>query len=92
MDNFLNVNKTTEHLCNPITYKELNSDPTRPINNDILTTKDHETRHHLIPPKPICNPFFYDLPKVHELNIQLQPKALACDSQTSHTQTMSPTS
>ena len=92
MDTSLYIIKTKEHLADPSTYKELNSDPTQAINNNVLSTPDDKTRHHLMPSKPICTPLFYDLPKVHKVNIPLQPVVLACDSQTGHTQTMLPTS
>ena len=91
MDTSLYVSKIEEHLADPTTYKELNSDPTQAIRNDALSTLDYlhmthriddETKHHLTPPKPARTPLFYGLPKVHKPNIPLRPIVSACDSPT----------
>ena len=90
MDTPLYISKIEEHLSDPTTYKELNSDPTQAIRNDVLSTLDylHKTHRiddetkHLTPPKPACTPLFYGLPKVHKPNIPLQPIVSACDSPT----------
>ena len=80
MDTPLYISKIEEHLSDLTTYKELNSDPTQAIRNDVLSTLDYlhmthridaETKHHLTPPKPACTPLFYGLPKVHKPNIPL---------------------
>ena len=90
MDTPLYVSKIEEHLSDPTTYKELNSDPTQAIRNDVLSTLDylHKTHRiedetkHLTPSKPAHTPPFYGLPKVHKPNIPLRPIVSACDSPT----------
>ena len=61
MDTSLHISKFEEHLANPSTYKELSSDPTQAIRDDVLSILnylyntyriDDVTRHHLTPPKP----------------------------------------
>ena len=56
MDTSLYINKIEEHLADPTTYKEFNTNPTKAIRNDVLCTFDYllsthriddETRHHL---------------------------------------------
>ena len=56
MDTSLYINKIEEHLADPTTYKEFNTNPTEAIRNDVLCTFDYllsthriddETRHHL---------------------------------------------
>ena len=56
MDTSLYINKIEEHLADPTTYKEVNTNPTETIRNDVLCTFDYlhsthriddETRHHL---------------------------------------------
>ena len=83
----LYISKIEEHLSDPTTYKELNSDPTQAIRNDVLSPMDYlhmthriddETKHNLTPPKPARTPLFYDFPKVHKPNIPLRPIVSAC--------------
>ena len=90
-DTSLYINKIEEHLANTTTYKELNTDPTQAIRNDVLSTLgylhikdqiDDQTRHHFTPQNPVRTPLFYGLPKVHNSNIPLQQIVLACDSPT----------
>ena len=59
MDTSYYISKIEEHLTDPSTYKELNSDPTQAIRNDFLSTLDYahsthridgKTRHHVTPP------------------------------------------
>ena len=78
MDTSFYISKIKEHLADPSTYKELSSNPTQAIRNDILCTLnclynthqiDDVTRHHLVPPKPTGTPLVYGLPKVHKRNI-----------------------
>ena len=73
-------------------YKELNSDPTQTIRNNVLSTLDFlnntqriddVTSHPLTPPKPARSPLFHGLPKVHKPNISLQPIVSGFDSPTS---------
>ena len=91
MDTPFYISKIEEHLSDPTTYKELNSDPTQAIRNYVLSTLDYlhkthriddETKHHLTSPKPACTPLFYGLPKVRKPNIPLRPIVSACDSPT----------
>ena len=91
METSLYISKIAEHLSDPDTYKELNSDPTQTIRNDVLSTLDYlhkthriddETKHHLTRPKPARTPLFYGLPKVHKPNIPFRPIVSACDSST----------
>ena len=91
MDTSLYINKIEEHLADPTTYKELNTDPTQAIRNDVISTLDYlhsthriddETRHHLTLSNPARTPLFYGLPKVHKPNIPLGPTVSACDSPT----------
>ena len=91
MDTSLYISKIEEHLADSSTYKELNSDPTQAIRNDVLSTLDYlynihqiddVTRHHLTPPKPARILLLYGLPKVHKPNIPLRPIVSACDSPT----------
>ena len=78
MDTFIYISKIEDHLADPSTYKELNSDTTEAIRNDVLFPLDYLynthpiddiTRHHLMLPKPAHTPLFYGLPKVHKPNI-----------------------
>ena len=80
MDTSLYISKIEEHLADPSTHKELNSDPTQAIRNDVLSTLDYlynthriddVTRHHLTPPKPERTPLLYGHPMVHKPNIPL---------------------
>ena len=41
MKTSLYISKIEEHLAGPTTYKELNSDPTQAIRNDVLSTLDY---------------------------------------------------
>ena len=91
MDTFLYINKIKEHLAEPTRYKELNTDPTQAIRNDVLPTLyylhnthqiDDETRHHLTPPKPAHTQLFYGLPKVYKSNMPLRSTVSACDNRT----------
>ena len=91
MDTSLYISKIEEHLADPSTYKELGSDLTQAIRNDVLSTLnylyyihqiDDVTRHHLTPPKPARTLLFYGLPKVHKPNIPLPPIVSACGSST----------
>ena len=52
MDTILYVNKSKEHLANPATYKEFDSNPTQAIQNDSLSAQENKNRHHLMPRKP----------------------------------------
>ena len=90
-DTSLYINKIEEHLANTTTYKELNTDPTQAIRNDVLSTLgylhikdqiDDQTRHHFTPQNPVRTPLFYGLPKVHNSNIPLRQIVLVCDSPT----------
>ena len=90
-DTSLYINKIEEHLANTTIYKELNTDPTQAIRNDVLSTLgylhikdqiDDQTRHHFTLQNPVRTPLFYGLPKVHNSNIPLQQIVLACDSPT----------
>ena len=102
MDTSLYISKIEEHLTDPSTYKELNSDQTQAIRNDFFSTLDYlhsthriddETRHPLTPPKPARIPLFYGLPKVYKPNIPLQSIISACDRPSNQLfLTMSPTS
>ena len=65
MDASLCISKIEKHVADPTTYKELNSDPTQAIRNDVLSTLDYlhkthriddETKHHLTPTKPARTP------------------------------------
>ena len=85
------ISKIEEHLADPSTYKQLNSDPNEAIRNYALSTLDYfyntyrideVTRHHLTPPKPARTPLFYCFPKVHKPNIPLRSIVSACDSST----------
>ena len=76
----LYISKIKEHLPNPTMYKELNSNPTQAIRNDVLSSLDYlhktyridgKTKHHLTPLKPTCSQLFYGLPKVLKPNIPL---------------------
>ena len=86
MDTPLYISKIEEHLSNPTTYKELNSNPTQAIRNDVLSTLDYLRKTHGIDdetkPKPARTPLFYGLPKVQKPNIPLRPIVSACDSPT----------
>ena len=91
MDTRLYISKIEKHLSDPTTYKDLNSDPTQAIRNDVFSTLDYihkthriddETKHHLTLPKPARTLLFYGLPKVHKPNIPLRPIVSACDSPT----------
>ena len=91
VDSSLYINKIEEHLANSTIYKELNSNPTQAIRNDVLSTLDYyhithriddQTRHHLTPPNLARTPLFYSLPKVDKSNIPLRPIVRACDSPT----------
>ena len=93
MDVSLYISKIEEHLADPSTYKEVSSDPTQAIRNDVLSTLnylynthwiDDVTRHHLAPPKPTRTPLFNGLLKVHKPNTPLLPIVSACDSPTNH--------
>ena len=77
MDTSLYINKIEQHLADITTYKELDTDPTQAIRNDVLSNLDYlhitnriddQTRHHLTPPNPARTPLFYGLPKVHNPN------------------------
>ena len=46
MDTSLHISKTEEHLADPTTYNELNSDPTQAIRNDALSTLDYLHKTH----------------------------------------------
>ena len=101
MDTSLYISKIDDHLADSSTYKELSSDPTQAIRNDVLSTLnylykahriDDVTRHHLTPPRPTRTPLFCGLLKVHKLNIPLRPIVSACDSPCNQFRTMSPTS
>ena len=90
-DTSLYINKIEEHLANTTIYKELNTDPTQAIRNDVLSTLgylhikdqiDDQTRHHFTLQNPVRTPLFYGLPKVHNSNIPLRQIVLACDSPT----------
>ena len=90
MDTSLYINKIEEHLADTTTSKELNSDPTQAIKNDVLSALnylhityriDDQTRQSY-PPNPARTPLFYGLPKVRKSNISLRPLASACDSPT----------
>ena len=85
------ISKIGEHLTDPSTYKELNSNPTHVIKNDVLSTLDYlhsthqiddETRHHLNTSKPVLTLLLSSLPKVHKPNIILRPIVSACDNPT----------
>ena len=85
----LYISKIEEHLAYPSSYKELSSNPTQAIRNDVFSTLnylhnthriDDVTRNHLTSPKPARNPLFYGLSKVHKPNIPLQHIVSACDS------------
>ena len=89
MDTSLHISKFEEHLANPSTYKELSSDSTQAIRDDVLSILnylyntyriDDVTRHHLTPPKPAWTPLFYGLFKVHKHKIPLWPIVSECDS------------
>ena len=91
VDKSLYIRKIEEHLTDPSTYKEINSNPTQAIRNDVLSTLsylysthgiDDVTRHHLKAPRPARTPLLYGLPKVHKANITLRPIVSACDSPT----------
>ena len=91
MDTSRYISKIDEHLADTTTYKELNSDPSHAIRNDVLSTLDYrhithwiddQTRHHLTSPNPAHTPLFNGLPKIHKSNIPLQPIVSACDSPT----------
>ena len=91
MDTSFRISKIEEHLADPSTCKELSSDHTQVIRNDVLSTLnylyhthqiDGITRHHLTSPKPARTPLFYGLPKVHNSNIALRPTVSACGSPT----------
>ena len=91
MDTSLYITKTEEHLADPSTYKEHNSDATKAMRNDVFFILDYlynthrlddVTKHHLTPPKPESTPLLYGLPKVHKPNIPLRPLVSACDSLT----------
>ena len=93
MDIPLYISKIEEHLADPSTYKELSSDATKAIRNNVLSTLnylcnthqiDDVTRHGLTPPRPARMLFFYGLPKLHKPNIPLRPISSACDSPTDH--------
>ena len=88
-NNSLYISTIEEHLANPTTYKELNSNPNQTIRNDAFSTQDYlhkthqivdETKHHLTTPKPARITVFYGLTKVHKPNIPLGPIVSACDS------------
>ena len=68
MDTSLYISKIEEHLAHPSRYKELSSDQTQAIRNDVLSTLnclynthqiDDVTRHHLTPPRPTCTPLLW---------------------------------
>ena len=89
MDTSLYISKIEKHLANSFTYKGLNSNPTQPIRNDVLSTLDYlynthriddVTKHHLTPSKPARTPLLYGLTKVRKPNIPLRPIVSACDS------------
>ena len=93
MDTSLYISKIDERLADPSTYKELSSDPTKVIRNDVLSTLnylynthqiDDVTRHDLTPPRPARTPFFYGLPKLHKPNVPLQPISSTCESPTNY--------
>ena len=74
MDTSLYINKIEEHLADPTTYMEHNTDPTQAIRNDVISTLDYlhnthriddETRPHLTPTNPARTPLVYGVPKVH---------------------------
>ena len=78
MDTSLYISKIEEHLAEHSTYKQLSSNPTQAIRNNVLSTlnylynthqTDDITRHHLTSPKPVHTPLVYGLPKVHKPNI-----------------------
>ena len=65
MDTSLYINKIEEHFADTTKYKELDTDPSQAIRNDVLSTLDYlyytnriddETRHHLTPPNPVASP------------------------------------
>ena len=85
----IEIEEHSQQPTSPPTYKELNSDPTQAIRNDVLSTLDYllnthqiddKTRHHLTPPKPPCTPLFCGLPKIHKPSMQLQTIVSTCDS------------
>ena len=91
MDTSFYISKIEKHLAHPSTYKELSSDPTQAIRNDVLSTLnclynthriDDVTRHHLTPSRSVCTPLFYGVPKVHKPNMPLRPIVSVCDSPT----------
>ena len=91
MNTSLYISKIEKHLADPSTYKELSSNPTQAIKNNVLSTLnypykihwiDDVTRHHLTSPKPARTPLFYGIPKVHKTNIPLRPILSACASPT----------
>ena len=90
MDTSLYINKIEEHLADTTTSKELNSDPTQAIKNDVLSALNYLHITHRIddqtrqsyPPNPARTPLFYGLPKVRKSNISLRPLASVCDSPT----------
>ena len=101
MDTSLYISKIEEHLADPSTYKELSSDPTQAIRNDILSTLnyfyhnhqiDDVTWHHLTPPKLARTPPFYGLPKVHKSNMLFGQQYQHVTASPINFGTMSPTS
>ena len=78
MDTNLYISKIEEYLADASTYKELNTNPTQAIRDDVLSTLDYlhnthwiddETIHLLAPPNPAHTLLFCGLPKVHKPNI-----------------------
>ena len=91
MGTSLYISKIEKHLADPTTYKELSSNSSQTITNDVLSTInylynthriDDVTRHHLTPPKPTHTPIFYGVPKVHKPNILPRPIVSACECPT----------
>ena len=91
MDTSVYIRKVEEHLAKPSTNKELNSDPTQGIINDVHSTFDYlhnihriddNSRHQMTSPKPPHTPLLYGLPKVNKSNIPLRPIVSACVSPT----------
>ena len=86
METPLYISKIEEHLSGPTTYKELNSDPTPAIRNDVLSTLDYLHKTHRIDdetkPKSARAPLIYGLPQVRKTNIPLRPIVSTCDSPT----------
>ena len=80
MDTCLYMSKIEEHPADSSSYKDLSSDPTQAVRNDVLSTLNYlyhthriedVTRYHRTPSKPPRTPLIYGLPKVHSPSYHL---------------------